>query len=328
MSLNLHSAYYSREQILSVRRLAALLGVDPGSLQDLARQASTMYRTVPPKDNSKREVFDARPRLKTVQTRVKRVIFNGVSFPPYITGSVKGGDYKVNAARHAGQQIVICEDVKGFFPSVSSEAVRGIWREFFRFSAPVADILTSLTTREGSLPQGAVTSSYLANLVLWRREPVLEAKLRAMGMTYSRYVDDIAMSSNRHLNDREQSWFIAQVYGMLQSEGLRAGRSKHEIYTASEPMFVTKLIANQKPSLPAATRSNVRAALLELEQVAKQGDVGRILAHLGSATQRVGQLGRFHPREASQLKVRLNAVKREALRLAGDLAPGIQPVEE
>lgn len=95
-------------------------------------------------------------------------------------------------------------------------------------------LLTKLTTRNGSLPQGGIPSSYLANLVFWRDESLLHAKLRARGIRYSRYVDDIAMSSTTRLARVEKSKAIADVYGMLEKHGLTARRDKHEIMPANK----------------------------------------------------------------------------------------------
>src|SRR5690606_42051319 len=68
-------------------------------------------------------------------------------------------------------RIVINEDISGFFPSTSAEHVFNIWHELFGCSQEVSQCLTQLTTRRGELPQGAITSSFLANLVFWQDEP-------------------------------------------------------------------------------------------------------------------------------------------------------------
>jgi len=150
----------------------------------------------------------------------------------------------------------------------------------------------------------------LANLVLWRDEPLLHAKLAARGITYSRYVDDMAMSSASHLSKEMQTWVIAQVYGMLRRNGLNAGRAKHEIFSASVPMIATKLIVNNKPSLNQKKRSQVRAQVRQLEMAQLSGAGTEIVRQLATkAAQRVGQLGRFHDTQARHLKTRVRAVR-------------------
>ena len=63
----------------------------------------------------------------------------------------------------------------------------------------VAILLAKLCTRRGSLAQGAITSTYLANLALYREEPELYRKLSAIGASYTRFVDDMHASVRRRL---------------------------------------------------------------------------------------------------------------------------------
>ncbi|WP_418133100.1 reverse transcriptase family protein [Variovorax sp. 375MFSha3.1] len=310
MALYLNKPSYRCSPILSIRALARALGVGERDLLALAEAANSRYRKVKPEPGSNRQTFDAIGQLKVIHRRIKEVIFANVDFPTYLQGSLKGRDYVTNAALHTNKQILICEDVKKFFPSVTSTLVHDVWLGFFRFSPDVANVLTALTTKDGALPQGAITSSYIANLVMWRYEPLLHAKLAALGITYSRYVDDMAMSSATHLNKETQSWIIAQVYGMLARHGLKAGRAKHEVFSAKEPMIATKLIVNRKPSLSNKKRSQVRAQVRQLELAHEAGtDASTVLAMADKASHRVGQLGRFHSTSATHLKSRVKAVR-------------------
>jgi hypothetical protein len=303
-------ASYSEEPIRSLRALSAVLRLPEERIRELAAQASELYRPVPMPDGSTRQVFDARPALKAVHERLKEQIFQRVTYPPYLTGSLKGRDYKVNAEQHSGKNVVITEDVKGFFPSVSADVVHDVWLNFFGFSLEVSELLTQLTTRTGALAQGAITSSYLANLALWRREPLVHAKLGAMGIDYSRYVDDITMSASRRLTAEDKSSAIAMVYGMLRGTGLKASRLKHKVFSSGGEMIVTKLIVNRKPSLPASKQSEVRAAVFQFERRALSGaSAEELIAAFSKAAQQVGQLRRFHPRQAILYRERLEKAR-------------------
>lgn len=310
MALYLIKPSYPFKPIRSIPALAKALRLDVVALTSAADSASKNYRSVAPPPGSTRQTFDALGQLKNIHRRIKQVFFTKVIFPDYLHGSLKGCDYVTNASLHTNKQILICEDVKKFFPSVTADRVEDVWCGFFGFSPEVAQLLTKLTTKDGVLPQGAIPSSYLANLVLWRYEPLVHAKLAERGITYSRYVDDMAMSSVNHLNRETQTWVIAQVYGMLRKVGLSAGRAKHEIFSATEPMIVTKLIVNKKPSLSLKKRSQVRAQVRQVEWASSSGatpDTVRELAN--KAAQRVGQLGRFHTTQAAHLKERVKAVR-------------------
>ena len=243
MSPPLQKSQYDLKPICDISALSLSLGMPEQLLINVALQADSLYRKAKPiikPDGSIRQPFDALQPLKAIQRRIKDRILKRVKFPEYLTGSLSGRDYRTNAAMHAGAKIVICEDIEGFFPSTSHERILDIWLNFFRFSEEVATLLTRLTTKEGSLPQGASTSSYLANLAFWNQEPRLQANLAQMNIVYSRYVDDIAMSSTLALSKTEQTSLIAQVYGMLSRHGYKAKRRKHETFTSGGRMLTTK----------------------------------------------------------------------------------------
>ena len=321
MSLTLSKPLYPCEPIRNLHALASALRVPEEELAELAKLANKSYSKVPPKPGKKpRECFNAKPRLKAVHKKIKEAIFHRVEFPMYLTGSIKGRDYILNADLHKNKAVLICEDVKKFFPSVRAERVKDVWINVFGFSEDVALLLTQLTTKDGGLPQGAITSSYLANLVFWRDEPLLEAKLAARGIDYSRYVDDIAMSSKRRLPNSVYTKSISDVYGMLRRNGLLADRDdKHKFFRSSQQMKLTNLIVNRKPSLPISKRRNARAAVFQIAQRVANGELTPEVSQLlSNASHVVGSIGRLHKDEGEQLKQRLKQV-RDSLAIQGGI---------
>lgn len=299
---------FKGQPIRQLGSLAKALGYSVDRLRYAARHANNLYRVaqeVPKSDGTVRYTFDAKPLLKDIQRRIKTEILDRVVFPSYLTGSIKGRDYKSNAELHQGAKIVISEDIGNFFPSTGQERIFDVWRGFFRFSEEVADILTLLTTRNGELPQGAITSPHLANLVFWRDEPRLQSKLAEAGTTYSRFVDDISVSSKESIGPEEKTKVIAAIYGMMQRNGYKPKRRKHELITANRRMAVTKLTVNAKPGLPQGERSRIRASVHRLELM-NQGKVeGKWTEEFRSVLGKVNHLARFHPGEAAPLKERL-----------------------
>lgn len=293
--------------------MSRALDIPPETLLKLADSASLRYRlakAIVKPDGSIRQPFDAHPPLKNIHARLKTRILTKVVFPPYLTGSLKGQDYRANAALHAGAKIVICEDIEGFFPATSAERIHDVWRHFLGFSEEVADILTKLTTKDNFLPQGAITSSYLANLAFWREEPMLQAEFSEIGVVYSRYVDDITISSKAFLSDKQQTKAIAKIYGMLKKVGYRAKRRKHEVFTDKRQMFTTKLMMNKRPALRPKERGNIRTAVHQLEERVSKGERGpEIALELNKVSGRVGRLAVFHPTEGIALKSRVRQVR-------------------
>lgn len=307
---------YPHQPIRSLRALAAALQTSLQDLQRVAQASDRLYRSVsvPKTDGTKRDAFDAYPELKAIQKRIQRRLLVHVQYPDYLTGSLKGRDARRNATLHANAAIVACEDVQSFFPSVSSALVEEIWKRFFGFAPDVAALLTALTTRCGSLPQGAVTSSYLANLAFWSKEPELQRLLALRGITYSRYVDDITISSRQPLGNKELAWCISQIYGMLASCGMKPKRRKHEVWRRHGRMFVTKLLVNARPALPDTERQAIRAAVFQMERQVQSGVCSERAAfemttRLARLTGRVSRLGQMHPTEAKKLKARIAVLR-------------------
>jgi hypothetical protein len=304
---------YRHQPIHSLAALGRALGETVESLTMLAANADRLYRLakpIPKDDGTFRRPFDALEPLKPLHRKIKDRLFSGVEFPTYMTGSLRGTDYRVNAGLHLGSKIVICEDVEKFFPSTTSSQVKSIWVGVFGFPEDVADCLTKLTTKNGFLPEGAITSSYLANLTFWRDEPALVEEFRNCGLTYSRYVDDITVSSKTVIDNATKEMVIAKIYGMLRKNGYSAKRRKHEIKTGKGRMVVTKLTVNKSVGITKSSRHRVRAALHQLEQKIKTGNFSfEISKEISSVEGRINSLASLHPGEAIGMKHRLQIAK-------------------
>lgn len=305
--------YYPCEPICSISALALALGIPEQRLQRLAAVANRSYRLAKEeqkRDGSVRQTFDAYPRLKAVQTRIKEHILCRAEYPSYLNGSLKGRSTRRNAQAHVGAKITISEDIANFFPTISPTLVRTMWRGLFGFSDEVASLLAILTTKDQGVPQGAVTSSYLANLVFWALEPTLYRKFKRRGYVYTRYVDDITVSSIRWLTNEQKSEIISGIYGMLRSAGVKPKRKKHEVSTAKGRITTTKLVHNEQVSLTKEVRQGVRAAVHLVEQKAAFGERDSTLhKELASVSSRVGRLNSFHPTQGAALKTRLKQLR-------------------
>lgn len=315
---------YPNRPIRNVATLSAALRVPSHELRRIADIANTQYRNAKPirkPDGTERQPIDALPLLKGVQQRIKTELFYPIEFPEYLTGSIRGRSARVNAELHAGAAIVVCEDIQKFFPSTKAPLVHSIWMGFFGFSTEVSELLTALTTKDGALPEGAVTSSYLANLAFWDREPELHHRFQEQGISYSRYVDDITISSAQPLTSEQLGRSISMIYGMIRSRGFMPKRSKHEVHRADRQMRATKLVVNRRASLPDTERKAIRTAVAQLERRWNEfGEASNLSRDINSVSGRVTYLAQMHPGEGEKLKQRIarlrEASKQRAMALA------------
>jgi hypothetical protein len=309
---DLQQPSYPNRPIYGVGALSKTLHVSKEELIAVSACCDGLYRLAKPivkPDGSIRQPFDALPRLKRIHVALQDRVLRHVRFPDYITGSTKGKDARANAMIHAGSKIAICEDIKSFFPSARRRVVFDIWRHFFRFDDDAADLLTRLCLKQDALPQGAIPSSYLANLAFWRWEPRLHARFAGEGIAYSRYVDDVTVSSKRVLSRSDMTECIRRIYGMMHAGGFKPKRSKHEVFSSGRRMLATKLVINTKPSLTLETRSAVRTAVHELERQAVLGWSLELEKSLNRAAGRAGRVKSMHPAEGRALLLRIREVR-------------------
>ena len=298
--------------------LASLLSIRTEELLDIASNVDSLWKPgkrLQKKNGDLRLTSDVKPRLKNIHEKIKNRLLKKVTYPSYLCSGISDPrtprDHVRHAAYHAGKHTMICEDIRDFFPSISSERVLNIWQRFFHFHPKIARLLTVLTTYRETVPQGWKTSGYLANLVLWETEPQLVESLASRGMAYSRYMDDITVSANRKLSKPEKQSVISEIYGMLGKNGFSPRRDKHQIYVQNKNMKVTNLNVNaDRPTLPKGERDNIRALVhgceISYRGVTGNNDYKRLW---NRASSRVGYMSRLHSEKARKLRARLNAVK-------------------
>lgn len=308
---------YKHSPISSKSSLAKKLGTTEEELNQILQCSDLLYYPNKPelkKDGTFRQTYRVDPKLKIILSRIVSCIFHHVCFPAYIQGSIKDKekprDYISNANKHSGKKILITEDIKNFFPSIKALEVDKVWRRLFKFPPEVAEILTKLTTLNGSVPQGAPTSSYLANFIFWDIEPELVTELEKLGVEYSRYVDDISISANRYLSKKEKTEIIRLIYKMCLKKGIKPNRKKHTVASSGQRMIVHGLNVNaQTPTLPKAERQRIRTAIHQCKiqyQIDSKSYEYRKLHEQTSG--RVQRLNRLQPSLAKPLLKQLDLI--------------------
>lgn len=294
------------QPILSVRDLASRLGTSATRLREISREIKrdvrTLYKTHLLIQGSKvRQLAVPTPELMEIQRRINSNILAKLRLPVGVYGGVLGGSPRKNAAGHVDQPCVVNIDVKEFFPNVRHYMVYRMFRHEQEFGCDVASLLTRLTTYRSYLPQGAPTSTSIANLLL--ASPVdapVAIEAERSGLRYSRFVDDITISGK---NPRP---FINLIARLLSRRRLqihryrpRQGRSKLKITGSGRAQRVTGLIVNAQRglSVPGIRRERIRTAVWCLRRTSNHE-----LAHaVNSIRGRISYVAQFNPGSARRL---------------------------
>ncbi|AGQ93944.1 hypothetical protein M634_19100 [Vibrio parahaemolyticus O1:Kuk str. FDA_R31] len=305
---------YPHASVANLSSLALALGLSLKELHELASTSDDYYfltRKIEKPDGSLRLTYDAQPILKAIHGKISEVFLKRVDYPRFLQGSIKKRDYISDAKQHVSSKMLISEDITNFFPSISKKVVHEVWVGVFGFSNEVADLLAELVTYQGYVVQGSKTSSYICNLVLWKREAELVSKLEAKGFTYTRYVDDVTVSTKRIVSKAEKSEIINSIYSLFRSVGAKPNRKKHKVMPRNNRQEVHGVNVNKTaPTMPKKARDQIRAAVHQCELAfGDDPTTSEYQSAYSSAMGRVNTMGRMHEKEARDLRARLAAVK-------------------
>lgn len=249
--------------LVSKRHLSAILGCQFAYLENVAQKAGSYYRPCEILIKEKRRHID-KPvgELKLIQKLILRKILYTIPLPLTMIGGVVGCSTKQNASSHVGQPQVVTLDLRDCFPKTNDRKIFAVYKKY-KCSNEVADVLTKLTTFQHRLPQGAPTSSMLANLVLLPLHDEIQALTTELGLIFTMYVDDITISG---LNAKNA---ISPVIDLIHKYGYGVRRPKIRCVPANSQQIVTGLVVNNKVAVPKQKRQEIIRRILTLSNMAK-----------------------------------------------------------
>lgn len=240
--------------IQDVTHLCKHLGSSPKELERICLSPEGYYRQGPREIKGKvRHIATPYGRLRLILDRLQALLQRMV-IPSSIHGGVKQHSSRTNAGLHLRKPVVVCMDIKDFFPSVTSRRVYSMFREALKCAPDVARILTRLCTLNGSLPQGSPTSTIVAALATISLSNRLDRFAVNHGATYTQYVDDVTISGPEHM-----ARMVPLLGKIIEQSGLRANQSKTKIARGREEKCVTGIRVNIVPDVTSKKMKEVRA---------------------------------------------------------------------
>jgi retron-type reverse transcriptase len=311
--------------------LAAALGLPVPQLRWLAFHTEVASRvhyvsfTVPKRSGGLRTLSAPHRKLAAAQDWVRRNILDRLPVEEPAQGFIAGRSILTNARKHVGRAVVVNLDLETFFPSITFPRVRSVfWR--LGYSPAVATVLALLCTEcprrpaeyQGNtyhvatgprgLPQGACTSPALSNQVARRLDKRLGGLAAKLGMTYTRYADDLTFSGGQELHDRV-GYLMARVRHLAAEEGFSVNGKKTRVLRRNAAQCVTGLVVNDRPGVPRAEVRRVRAILhrARAEGLDAQNREGR--PHFRAWLRgKIAFIGMARPEVGARLKAEMEAL--------------------
>lgn len=319
MKMDFLKPYYPHKPISSIDVLARTLGVHPKLLVSIADRANESYTSfeIVSSNGKIRVVSEPKFELKKLQKRINHRIFECVNYPSYLQGGIKDDesprDYVKNATCHIKCNHLISLDVKNFYPNIRYDSVFPIFKYFFKFPDDVSELLSKLVTLHGRVPQGACTSSYIANLIFFNSEYHLVSSFHSRGIRYSRLLDDINLSSFEEINEKNTEYCIKEVAAMLRKHNLKFNNKKKRIDKkgANKSEFkVTGLwVEHGTPKLRKSERRFIRQLVYICEKEYKKNPYSQEYHELWHRTSgKVAKLTRLKHAQSKSLRFRMRLI--------------------
>lgn len=290
------------------------------------------YRFSPKRSGGPPRLIEApKMELKSIQRRILAEILDLAPVHPQAHGFVRGRSCLSAAQIHAGEHIVVCADLRDFFPNIRAARIHGLFRSF-GYPTAVARALTGLCTTSAPasvftgdpgrehgwssrkmfgaphLAQGAPTSPALANLCAWRFDQRCDGLARALGGRYSRYADDLIFSGDAAFA-RRAATLIAAISEIATEEGFAINAGKTRTMRRSRPQRVTGVVVNEHINVERRTYDALKATLHNCrthgphsQNHEKRPD---FRSHLDG---RVGWIEQVNPRRGAKLRSAFDAI--------------------
>jgi S1-C subfamily serine protease len=170
-------------------------------------------------------------------------------------------------------------DLKDFFPSITENRITGVL-ESLDIDSRVASIIGRLCCHNAHLPQGAPTSPVLSNMICFRLDKELLAFAKASRCIYTRYADDITLSSYQPMTALFEAvppsgHFVPDLLAptfrnIVITNGFAINPDKAHYADRHSRRTVTGLKINELLNVDRRYVRNIRAALYSVETLGKK----------------------------------------------------------
>lgn len=253
--------------MFTLNHLAELTGASYHYLREIIARRRDPYVSIdrPKKDGRTRAISSPEPVLMDVQRWILHRIL-GACAPDGSSFAYQRGRSIVDCAgSHVGARWMVKLDIHNFFPSVRERRIFPIFAglgyprllalELSRLCTRVDGPLPQATRfgryrdkppyhvyASGQLPQGAPTSGALANLVMKKVDRELTTYADEEALVFTRYSDDIVLSSTGDFSREQASAAVRRVARALEDHGFSVHRAKTRVITPGARKIVLGLL--------------------------------------------------------------------------------------
>ena len=204
---------------------------------------------IPKRSGGQRTICHPSRELKALQYVFLRKVICELPVHRAATAYKLGSSIKDNAAAHAASRVIMKFDFENFFPSITAADWAAYVSNMFPQWTEEDISFSSYVLFWGAggyhpvcLSIGAPTSPLISNALMHKFDSVLTDFTARTGLVYTRYADDITISSHGYIDRYAVISSIAEAIAAVQLPRLRLNPAKTKIASKATSRRVTGLI--------------------------------------------------------------------------------------
>ncbi|WP_318403350.1 retron St85 family RNA-directed DNA polymerase [Photobacterium leiognathi] len=172
-------------------------------ITNIAQTSSQRYKKyyIAKRNGTQRAIFHPSKELKGIQRVIHDEVLTKLPSHPASAAYKKGSSIIKHADKHKKSKYLLRLDFKNFFESISEVDIRKlsddvITENIAGWSREDTNLLVKLTTFNGGLTIGSITSPLLSDAICYHLDVALYSLSHELGIIYTRYADDLYFSTN------------------------------------------------------------------------------------------------------------------------------------
>lgn len=252
-------------------QMSSDFGMLAGHLQSIVRTAPLRYKVfyIPKRTGGLREVAQPAREVKAIQRWLVKRLASLLPLHDAATAYRSGASIKKNAQRHVESDYLLKMDFRNFFPSIlMTDIIQHLeihCGQHYDASAIklIAYVCTWAPKRQGPLRIciGAPSSPLLSNSVMFDFDEQLSSAAASDGVTYTRYADDLALSSRTPGTLNSYPDLVAELARSLSYPQLELNEKKTVFASRAGRRVVTgvTITADHQTSIGRKRKREIRA---------------------------------------------------------------------
>lgn len=245
--------------------------------------------------NGYRYIWNPNSILKDIQKQFNNYLKDNIKFLPCIHAFVKNRDVRTNAKCHAGNTFKWKTDLSNFFDNVKEKHLKiGLIKYGIKSKSKINEIIKWCTRFDKkknrlTISQGLPSSPVLANVACYDLDKYIMDKCKEKGYIYTRYSDDILISSNIKINDdviNDIKEYISNYDFIINK------RKTYYINPGKRAVIAGILINNPQINVPKKTRKNLRARIDHIKK-GKLNPTSGVISNLKGRISWVKSINKF-----------------------------------